>query len=135
MDDGDDTSRLARLARLMGYLSGIGAVVAPLTRVFGIQSASTVHARRAGTIDEIEPRLFSFNNPFGACPACDGLGTTLHFDPALTVPDTSKRLSDGAIRPWANSTSPYYRQTLDSLAKHFGISMRTPFASGIWQSA
>ncbi len=80
------------------------------------------------TIDEIEPRLFSFNNPFGACPACDGLGTTLHFDPALTVPDTSKSLSDGAIRPWANSTSPYYRQTLDSLAKHFGISMRTPFA-------
>ena len=80
------------------------------------------------TIDEIEPRLFSFNNPFGACPACDGLGTTLHFDPALTVPDASKSLSDGAIRPWANSTSPYYRQTLDSLARHFGISMRTPFA-------
>jgi excinuclease ABC subunit A len=79
------------------------------------------------TIDEIEPRLFSFNNPYGACPACDGLGTTLHFDPALTVPDEGKSLADGAIRPWANSTSPYYRQTLDSLAKHFGISMRTPF--------
>jgi excinuclease ABC subunit A len=79
------------------------------------------------TIDEIEPRLFSFNNPYGACPACDGLGTTLHFDPALTVPDEGKSLADGAIRPWANSTSPYYRQTLDSLAKHFGIGMRTPF--------
>ncbi|MEM9684874.1 MAG: excinuclease ABC subunit A, partial [Pseudomonadota bacterium] len=79
------------------------------------------------TIDEIEPRLFSFNNPFGACPTCDGLGTTLHFDPALTVPDESKSLADGAIRPWANSTSPYYRQTLDSLARHFGVSMQTPF--------
>jgi excinuclease ABC subunit A len=79
------------------------------------------------TIDEIEPRLFSFNNPFGACPACDGLGTTLHFDPALTVPDETKSLGDGAIRPWANSTSPYYRQTLDSLAKHFKVTMRTPF--------
>jgi len=64
------------------------------------------------TIDEIEPRLFSFNNPYGACPACDGLGTTLHFDPELTVPDEGKSLADGAIRPWANSTSPYYRQTL-----------------------
>ncbi|MCG8543409.1 MAG: excinuclease ABC subunit A, partial [Alphaproteobacteria bacterium] len=79
------------------------------------------------TIDEIEPRLFSFNNPFGACPSCDGLGTTMHFDPDLTVPDDSKSLSDGVIRPWANSTSPYYRQTLESLAKHFGVSMHTPF--------
>ena len=79
------------------------------------------------TIDEIEPRLFSFNNPFGACPTCDGLGTTLHFDPALTMPDESKSLADGAIRPWANSTSPYYRQTLDSLTRHFGVSMQTPF--------
>ena len=79
------------------------------------------------TIDEIEPRLFSFNNPFGACPTCDGLGTTMHFDPALTVPDDTKSLSDGAIRPWANSTSPYYRQTLESLARHFGVSMHTPF--------
>ena len=79
------------------------------------------------TIDEIEPRLFSFNNPFGACPTCDGLGTTMHFDPDLIVPDRDKSLSDGAIRPWATSTSPYYRQTLESLAKHFAVSMHTPF--------
>jgi len=79
------------------------------------------------TIDEIEPRLFSFNNPFGACPTCDGLGTTMHFDPDLIVPDRDKSLSDGAIRPWSTSTSPYYRQTLESLAKHFAISMHTPF--------
>ncbi len=79
------------------------------------------------TIDEIEPRLFSFNNPFGACPTCDGLGTTMHFDPDLIVPDRDKSLSDGAIRPWSSSTSPYYRQTLESLAKHFAVSMHTPF--------
>src|SRR6266403_179769 len=79
------------------------------------------------TIDEIEPRLFSFNNPFGACPACDGLGTTLFFDPELVVPDESLSLREGAIAPWANSTSQYYAQTLDSLAKHFKISVNTAF--------
>ena len=79
------------------------------------------------TIDEIEPRLFSFNNPFGACPACDGLGTTMYFDPDLVVPDNEKTLSDGAIAPWANSSSPYYKQTLASLAAHFGVSLHTPF--------
>lgn len=79
------------------------------------------------TIDEIEPRLFSFNNPFGACPACDGLGTTMHFDPDMTVPDDSKSLADGAIAPWASSTSPYFRQTLEGLARHFKVSMREPF--------
>jgi excinuclease ABC subunit A len=79
------------------------------------------------SIDEIEPRLFSFNNPFGACPSCDGLGTTMHFDAAMVVPDDEKSLADGAIGPWANSSSPYYRQTLDSIAKHFSVSTRTPF--------
>jgi excinuclease ABC subunit A len=79
------------------------------------------------TIDEIEPRLFSFNNPFGACPACDGLGTTMYFDPELTVPDDHKTLADGAIAPWANSSSPYFRQTLEGIARHFGASMREPF--------
>ena len=81
------------------------------------------------TIDEIEPRLFSFNNPYGACPTCDGLGTTMHFDEGLVVPDPAKSLADGAIRPWANSSSPYYRQTLDSLASHFGVSMTAPFGT------
>lgn len=79
------------------------------------------------TIDEIEPRLFSFNNPFGACPSCDGLGTTMHIDAELVVPDPSKPLSS-AIAPWAKSTSPYYKQTLESLAKHFKVKMGTPFA-------
>ena len=79
------------------------------------------------TIDEIEPRLFSFNNPYGACPACDGLGVKLHFDPTLVVPDPSLSLRDGAIAPWANLSSPYYDQTLDSLARHYKISTGTPF--------
>ena len=79
------------------------------------------------TIDEIEPRLFSFNNPYGACPACDGLGTTMYFDPEMVVPDDSKTLGDGVIAPWANSSSPYFRQTLESLARHFKVSMREPF--------
>jgi excinuclease ABC subunit A len=81
------------------------------------------------TIDEIEPRLFSFNNPFGACPQCDGLGTELKFEADLVVPDDSLSMRDGAILPWAKtgSTSPYYAQTLEALAKHFKVSMATPW--------
>ena len=79
------------------------------------------------TIDEIEPRLFSFNNPFGACPACDGLGVKLYFDPELVVPDHTIGLREGAIAPWAATPSPYYDQTLDSLARHFKVSVTTPW--------
>jgi excinuclease ABC subunit A len=79
------------------------------------------------TIDEIEPRLFSFNSPHGACPVCDGLGSRLYMDPALVVPDEGLSLRGGAVAPWANSSSPYYGQTLDSLAKHFRVSVDTPW--------
>ena len=79
------------------------------------------------TIEEIEPRLFSFNNPFGACPACDGLGVRLYFDPELVVPDPSLPLREGAIAPWANSSSPYYGQTLDSIARHYKERTLTPW--------
>src|SRR5580658_4476255 len=79
------------------------------------------------TIPEIEPRLFSFNNPFGACPACDGLGTKLYFDPDLVVHDDGKSLFDGAVSPWSHSSSPYYTQTLESIARHFKQSMHTPW--------
>ena len=79
------------------------------------------------TIPEIEPRLFSFNNPFGACPTCDGLGSKLEFDPDLTVPDKDKSLRDGALAPWAKGTSPLYTQTLQALAAHYGFSMTTPW--------
>ncbi|QHQ34521.1 excinuclease ABC subunit UvrA [Algicella marina] len=73
------------------------------------------------TIPEIEPRLFSFNAPFGACPDCDGLGAELFFDERLVVPDQNISLAGGAIAPWAKSNSPYVRQTVDALAKHYGF--------------
>jgi excinuclease ABC subunit A len=79
------------------------------------------------TIEEIEPRLFSFNNPYGACPACDGLGTDYYFDPELIVPDTALSLAGGAIAPWSKTTSPYYMQMLESIARHYGVSTRTPW--------
>ena len=77
------------------------------------------------TIPEIEPRLFSFNNPFGACPVCDGLGFELRVDEDLVVPDHSLPLRKGAIAPWSRSPSPYYMQTLEKVADHFGFSVRT----------
>jgi excinuclease ABC subunit A len=79
------------------------------------------------TIPEIEPRLFSFNNPFGACPACDGLGTKLYFDADLVVHDDNRNLHDGAVSPWSHSSSPYYTQTLQSIARKFKQSMQTPW--------
>ncbi|MDG1858859.1 MAG: excinuclease ABC subunit UvrA, partial [Emcibacteraceae bacterium] len=80
------------------------------------------------TIEEIEPRLFSFNNPFGACPTCDGLGKKLYFDPELVVPDKSLSLSKGALAPWGKSNSPYYAQTLESIAKHYKFKTNTPWS-------
>ncbi|MBV9571824.1 MAG: excinuclease ABC subunit UvrA [Alphaproteobacteria bacterium] len=79
------------------------------------------------TIPEIEPRLFSFNNPHGACPACDGLGTQLYFDPALVVPDETLTLRKGAIAPWSKTSSPYYLQTLEALARHYKFSLNEPW--------
>ncbi|BDA84695.1 UvrABC system protein A [Aureimonas sp. SA4125] len=73
------------------------------------------------TIPEIEPRLFSFNNPFGACPKCDGLGAQQSIDPKLIVPDEAMTLKQGAVAPWAKSTSPYYGQTLEALGREFGF--------------
>ncbi len=81
------------------------------------------------TIDEIEPRLFSFNSPHGACPTCDGLGIRMVFDPDLIVPDPHKSLYEGAIAPWSSGTSQYYLQTLDSLARHFDVSTHEPWSS------
>ncbi len=75
------------------------------------------------TIEEIEPRLFSFNSPYGACEECEGIGIKLNVDPNLVVPDEKKTLADGAIEPWAKSTTLYYAQTLASIAKHYGFSL------------
>ncbi len=80
------------------------------------------------TIPEIEPRLFSFNNPFGACPTCDGLGTQQAIDPNLIVPDETAVLKDGAIAPWARSSSPYYNQTLEALGKAYGFKIGARWA-------
>ncbi|WP_135468190.1 excinuclease ABC subunit UvrA [Crenalkalicoccus roseus] len=79
------------------------------------------------SIEEIEPRLFSFNSPQGACPQCDGLGTQTFFDPMLVVPDEARSLAEGAIAPWSGAASPYYDQTLESLARHFRVSTATPW--------
>ena len=75
------------------------------------------------TIPEIEPRLFSFNNPFGACPKCGGLGVEQHIDPELVIPDKERTLRRGAIAPWAKSSSPYYVQTLLALGKHYRFTL------------
>ena len=79
------------------------------------------------TLSEIEPRLFSFNNPFGACPKCDGLGTERRVDPGIVVPDGSLPVSKGAIAPWSKSTSPYYIQTLEAVCRHMDVKSSTPF--------
>jgi excinuclease ABC subunit A len=75
------------------------------------------------TIEEIEPRLFSFNSPYGACEECEGIGIKLNVDPNLVIPDERKSIADGAIEPWAKSTTLYYAQTLSSIAKHYGFSL------------
>ncbi len=80
------------------------------------------------TIPEIEPRLFSFNNPYGACPTCDGLGHEMRIDPMLVVPDETLTLRGGAVAPWSRSTSPYYGQTLEALAKHFKFAVTARWA-------
>ena len=75
------------------------------------------------TIEEIEPRLFSFNSPYGACAECEGIGIKLNVDPNLVIPDENKSIGDGAIEPWAKSTTLYYAQTLASIAKHYAFSL------------
>ncbi|TJZ90078.1 excinuclease ABC subunit UvrA [Paracoccus gahaiensis] len=79
------------------------------------------------TIPEIEPRLFSFNAPFGACPVCDGLGVELFFDDRLVVPDAALSVDKGAIVPWAKTKSAYLTQTINALAKHYGFDKKTPW--------
>ncbi|PRX38163.1 excinuclease ABC subunit A [Meinhardsimonia xiamenensis] len=79
------------------------------------------------TIPEIEPRLFSFNAPYGACPKCDGLGVELYFDERLVVPDQSLTLAEGALAPWRKGKSPYFLQTIESIARHYGFDKSLPW--------
>ena len=100
--------------------SGINTNIPEGRTVFSAKFACPVSGF---TIDEIEPRLFSFNNPFGACPACDGLGTEMYFDSELIVPDETMSLKQGCIAPWAKSSSKYYDQTLECLAQHYSFDL------------
>lgn len=79
------------------------------------------------SIGELEPRIFSFNSPFGACSECDGLGVKLEVDPDMVVPDATKTLNDGAVGAWEPKTSTYYQQLLESACRHFGIRMDVPY--------
>ncbi|HBB55028.1 MAG TPA: excinuclease ABC subunit A [Hyphomonadaceae bacterium] len=97
---------------------------APRRHIFSAKFACPVSGF---TIPEIEPRLFSFNNPFGACPTCDGLGEKLTFDPGLIIPDPDRPLAAGAIAPWSKTSSSFYDQTLQALAAHYGFSLSTPW--------
>ena len=108
-----------------------GIVYAEEVVAGGGEGARTVFSSRFAcpvsgfTIEEIEPRLFSFNSPQGACPACDGLGVEMFFDPNLVVPDERVPLLGGAVAPWRGTQSPYYEQTLASVARHFRVPMVT----------
>ena len=128
---GDQDSLATRLAdsleTALELADGLVYAVDAKTDVRTVFSARFACPVSGFTIDEVEPRLFSFNNPFGACPACDGLGMTAHFDNQLIVPDSSLSLRDGALAPWANSSSRYYIQTLESLARSFNFSLDVSF--------
>jgi len=79
------------------------------------------------SLPEIGPRLFSFNNPLGACPDCDGLGEIFSFDPALVIPDPDLTLREGAIAPWRRKNSPYFHNLLESISKHYKINLDIPW--------
>ena len=106
-----------------------------LVRVEVVGGQSLVFSEQHACVDcgisypEITPRMFSFNNPFGACPDCAGLGTRMYFDPEQVVPNPSLSLREGAIAPWETRTGFYYQQLLEALADHYGFEVNTPFAA------
>ncbi len=106
------------------FATAPGSAEAPERIVFSEKFACPVSGF---TIPEIEPRLFSFNSPHGACPVCDGLGVERVIDADLVVPDPSRSLQDGAIAPWSKTVSPYYLQTLEGLARAYRFSLATPW--------
>ncbi|MGE5188900.1 MAG: excinuclease ABC subunit UvrA, partial [Gemmatimonadota bacterium] len=106
-----------------------------LVRVADGRGASALYSEKFACPDctvslpEVTPRLFSFNSPHGACPECDGLGTTIYFDPDLIVPDRAKSIRDGCIAPWSRRTTVFYYQMLEALSRHFGFSLTAPFGT------
>ncbi|HLS19791.1 MAG TPA: excinuclease ABC subunit UvrA, partial [Paracoccaceae bacterium] len=117
----------------LGLADGI-AVVETAPTEEGVEPERTVFSEKFAcpvsgfSIPEIEPRLFSFNAPFGACPECDGLGVELFFDERLIVPDETLSLMQGAIAPWARQRTPWFRQTIEGLAEHYGFDSATEWA-------
>src|SRR5690606_3980005 len=91
-------------------------------------SSNLACPERGFSIDELAPRMFSFNSPYGACPECDGLGAKMIVDPDLVIPDYSKSIEDGAFLAWAGSTSNYYPQFLKAVAEHYDIPQNVPVA-------
>ena len=128
---GIETRLADSFATALGLADGIAVVETapaegePERTVFSERFACPVSGF---SIPEIEPRLFSFNAPFGACPDCGGLGAELFFDERLIVPDESLSLMQGALAPWAKSKTPYFKQTLEALAEHYGFSPATPWS-------
>jgi len=106
-----------------------------LVRVGNERAEGTLYSEKFACPDcnvsypEITPRLFSFNSPHGACPECDGLGSTIYFDPDLIVPDKGKSIREGAIAPWSRRNTVFHYQMLDTLSRHFSFSLHDPFSS------
>ena len=116
----------------IGLLHGMGTLVVTIIKDNGKDEELLFSEKFACnycniSFPELEPRLFSFNSPHGACPSCDGLGTKMVIDPELIVPDHSLSIRDGAIQPWEKRTSVNFHQMLESIAKHFKFKLNTPF--------
>ncbi|GJD53178.1 UvrABC system protein A [Methylobacterium crusticola] len=124
-DSFETALELADGIALVAFADAPEAGAAPEPIVFSSRFACPVSGF---TIPEIEPRLFSFNNPFGACPTCGGIGHEMRIDPALVIADETFSLARGVIAPWAKSSSPYYGQTLDALARHYRFKTDLPWS-------
>jgi len=123
---GDIGSRLADSIETATGLAGGLVIIAPVDGADTLYSLSLACTECSFSFGEISPRLFSFNSPFGACATCGGLGSHLEVDPALVVPDWRKSLNDGAVAPWAGSSSNYYPQLYAALGKNFGLDPDVP---------
>jgi excinuclease ABC subunit A len=124
----DVQTRLADSLEMALKLSG-GQVIVDIIDQEELMFNSNLACPQCGfSMDELAPRMFSFNSPFGACPECDGLGVKMEIDPELLVPDRSKSIEDGAFEAWAGSTSNYYPQFLLAVCAHYGIPTDVPVA-------
>ena len=123
---GDVSSRLADSLETATSLSGGIVIVSKVEGEDILYSLSLGCTECGFSFGEISPRLFSFNSPYGACTSCGGLGSNLDVDPSLVIPDMRKPLSDGAVLPWASSSSNYYPQLYQALQENFGIDVDTP---------